>query len=132
MSVATLVPVASKNKKNSNEDLLNQRHRITQRAVPSLSESQGSFPHRASRTQMPLPDRSVFRPDRARSSTVDNQMETRPQRVRHHLRRPLARREGILEIKNASCTLTEIVPAASLVAPANSIQSSRDLDLQDA
>ena len=52
------------------------------------TRARGHFPQRASSAQVPLPHRQVPRPDRQRSRPLDEPLEARSQRLRHHLRRP--------------------------------------------
>jgi hypothetical protein len=83
--------------------------RVSERPVPSLHPSTRAFPQRAGSIEMPLPDRALTRPYRQRPGTMGHTMETRIERVRHHLRRPLAGQQEPI-MKNTSYTLTEIDP----------------------
>ena len=46
------------------------------------------IPQRASSAQVPVLDDPLARPDRARPPALDEPLEHRPQRLRHHIRRP--------------------------------------------
>lgn len=81
---------------------LNARFRRSIRA-------RGHFLGRAGRIEMPPPDRAFARPHRQGPGTMGDTMEARVERVRHHLRRPLAGRQGTAT-KTASHTLNEIDP----------------------
>ncbi len=54
------------------------------RATPS----ERSLPERTGGDQMHLPRRQIARPERHRPGTLDEPLEARTQRLRHHLRRP--------------------------------------------
>lgn len=79
---------------------LDQRDREPQRASPPLGQGAGPLPRRAGRAQTPLPDRAFTGPDRQGAGKKGGTMETRVERVRHHLRRPLAGRQEQLTMKN--------------------------------
>ncbi len=61
---------------------------------------------RASRAEVPVSGHPIARPDRRRSGTMDHALETRGQRVRDHLRRPLAQRPNLL-MEIAANTVSE-------------------------
>jgi hypothetical protein len=107
--VGTFHPLPGLRRGDPQGHLLNQRGREFERPVPPVHPSQRAFPQRAGSLEMPLPDRALTRPDRQRPDTMGDQMGTRPQRVRHHLRRPLTGQHGTI-MKNTSYTLNEIDP----------------------
>ena len=76
--------------------LLDQRHRVPQRPLPPGREGPRALPQRAGRPEMSVPGDQVPGPDRARQDTMDHQVEAGAQRVRHHLRRPLAGTRDLL------------------------------------
>ena len=63
-----------------------QRHRVAQRPLPAGSPSPRALPHRTGRAEVPLPGHPVAGPDRQRQGTMGNEVEARPERLRHHLR----------------------------------------------
>ena len=86
-------------------DLLDERHRVAQRPVPASDPSPRPLPERAGRHEMPLPRRQIARPHRHRPGTLDEPLEARPQRLRHHLRRP-----ALLEPNEPSTTMKQPDP----------------------
>ncbi len=58
------------------------------RPVPPCGQRPWTLPQRAGRPEMPVPDDHQPGSDRARPPAVDQPLEGRPQRLRHHLRRP--------------------------------------------
>ena len=73
---------------NPDSDLHDQRDRVDQRPAAAGGERPRPLPHRAGRPQMPLPGDHEPRPDREGPQTLDQPVESRPERLRHHLRRP--------------------------------------------
>jgi hypothetical protein len=65
-----------------------QRDRVAERPVPPLGQGSRPLPHRTGRPQAPLPSHPQPRPHRARPQTLVQPVERRPERLRHHLRRP--------------------------------------------
>ena len=92
--------------------LLDQRHRVPQRALPAGSQGPRPLPDRAGRDEVPVPGHQVPRPDWARQGTMDHEVEAGAQRVRDHLRRPLAGSRNLL-IETAGNTVSETVPIES-------------------
>ena len=68
--------------------LLHQRDRVAQRPLPAGGQSPRTLPDRASRAEVPVPGDQIARPHRQGPGTMGHAVETGPQRVRHHLRRP--------------------------------------------
>ena len=68
--------------------LLDERDRVAQRPLPAGGPRPRTLPHRTGRPQMRLPRHPITRPNRPRQGTLGDPMEARPQRLRHHLRRP--------------------------------------------
>lgn len=68
--------------------------------MPPLRPGTRPLPQRAGRVEVPVPDRQVAGPDRQGAGKMGRTMETRTERVRHHLRRPLAGRQEQLTMKN--------------------------------
>jgi putative transposase len=68
--------------------LHHQRDRVDQRPAPPRRERPRPLPHRAGRPQVPLPGDHEPGPHRQGPQAVDQPVEGRPQRLRHHLRRP--------------------------------------------
>ena len=60
------------------------------RALMAVSPTPQRARPQTSSDQMPLPRRQIARPERKRPGTLDEPVEARPQRLRHHLRRPLS------------------------------------------
>jgi len=87
-----------------------QRHRESERPLPPGGQGQRPLPDRASRHEMPVPGDQIPGPHRARQGTMDHAVEASAQRVRHHLRRPLAGSRNLL-MKTAGNTVSETVPA---------------------
>ncbi len=88
---------------------LGRAHRAGSRG----GQSPRPLPDRASRPEMPVPGHQIPGPHRARQNTMDHAMETRAQRVRHHLRRPLAGTRDLLK-ETAGNTVGDTVPRRSL------------------
>jgi putative transposase len=64
-----------------------QRDRVSQRLLPARGPGPGPLPQRGRRPQVPLPGHPVPGPDRPRSGTLGHPLESRTERLRHHLRR---------------------------------------------
>jgi hypothetical protein len=77
--------------RDQNRDLHDQRHRIHQRAPEEGGQRPRPLPQRASSDEVPVPGADEPRPDRQGPQTLDQPVEGRPQRLRHHLRRPSQR-----------------------------------------
>ena len=72
---------------DSHGHLYDQRDRKPQRPVPPVGKSPRALPHRAGRPQASLPDHLQPRSHGPRPATLDQPLEGRTQRIRHHLRR---------------------------------------------
>jgi len=83
-------PVPGPRPGDPHRDLLDERDRVAQRPLPSRDQGPRALPHRAGRVEVPVSGHQVPRPHRTRQSTMDNEVEASTQRVRDHLRRPLA------------------------------------------
>ena len=88
---------------------LNARYR---RAV----KARGHFPTEQAATEMPVLGDPVAGPDRERPGTMDHEVEASPERVRHHLRRPLAGSRNLL-MKTAGNTVPVTDPAGTQLTP---------------
>ena len=64
--------------------------------------ARGPFPDRARRTQMPVHGDHEPGPDREGPQAVDQPVEGRPERVRHHLRRPPQRGTEVTTVKEVT------------------------------
>ena len=80
---------------NKDRHLHHQRHRIHQCPAAPRGERPRSFPDRAGRHEMSLSGDHEPGPDREGPQAVDQPVESRPQRLRHHLRRPPVRRPEV-------------------------------------
>ena len=80
-------PVPGLRPGDTDDHLHDQRDRVPQRPVPPLGQGPRPLPDRAGRPQAPLPHRPQPRPHRARTATLEQPVESRPERLRHHLRR---------------------------------------------
>jgi hypothetical protein len=69
--------------------------RVPQRPVPPVGQGPGPLPNRAGRPQAPLPHGHQPRPHRTRPQAMVQPVESRAQRLRHHLRRPPQRRPQV-------------------------------------
>ena len=67
-----------------------------ERPLPAGGQGPRPLPDRAGRAEVPLPGHPVPRPHRDRPSPMDDALEASPQRVRHHLRRPVPGRRDLL------------------------------------
>jgi len=76
--------------------LCSTNHRVTERPLPPRGQGPRPLPDRASRHKMSLPGHQIPGPHRARQGTMDHALEASTQRVRHHLRRPLAGSRNLL------------------------------------
>ena len=90
-------------------DLLDERDRVAERPLPSGGPSPRALPDRAGRAEVPVPGHPIPRPHRTGPSTMDQALEARSQRLRHHLRRPLPGRREVLT-ENAGYTEIVTVP----------------------
>ena len=90
-------------------DLLHRCDRVTQRTISASGASSRTFPHRASRSEMLVSGHSRSRSHRSGPSSMDGEVETSSQRIRHHLPRPQAERR-ILLMKNARNTVIATLP----------------------
>ena len=70
------------------------RHRDFERPISQGGQGLRTLPDRTGRDEVPVPGHQVPGPERYRSNTVGRTVETSPERVRHHLRRPHARGRG--------------------------------------
>jgi len=70
--------------RDKEDDLLDKRHRIPERALPQV-RAHGHSPDRTSGHEMPVSCHPKPRPDRDRGGTMDDALETRDQRIRHHV-----------------------------------------------
>jgi len=76
--------------------LLDQRDRVAERPLLTRRQSQGPLPDRAGRAEVPASRHQIPRPHRTGQPTMDHEVEASTQRVRHHLRRPLAGSRNLL------------------------------------
>jgi putative transposase len=81
-------PLPGLRRRDPHGDRDHQRHREPQRPVPPRGQRPRTLPQRAGRSEMPVPDDHQPGSDRAGPPAVDQPVEGRPQRLRHHLRRP--------------------------------------------
>jgi hypothetical protein len=88
-----------------------QAKRLERVQRPLLAGGKGPrpLPDRAGGTEMPVPGHPVPGPHRNRQDTVGHPVETRPQRFRDNLRRPVLGRRDLLN-QTAGNTVREIVP----------------------
>ena len=80
--------------------------RVAERPIPPSSQGQRSFPDRASSPEMSVSCDQKPRPDRSRTNPMDDALEARSQRVRHHFQRPLASRRNLLN-ENAGALMKQ-------------------------
>lgn len=71
-------------------------NRKLERPLPAGRESPRPLPDRTGRDEMPVSGHPIPGPDRERPDTMDHEVETSAERVRHHLRRPLAGSRNLL------------------------------------
>jgi putative transposase len=86
-----------------------RRDRVAQRLLPTRGAGPRALSDRTGRDEVPLRGHQVTRPHRARPGTMDDAVEASPQRVRGHLRRPLAASRNLL-MQTAGNTVGETVP----------------------
>ena len=79
-------PVPRLRRRNPSGDLLDERDRIVERTLSACRSSPWAFPERTSRHEMPVPCDPQPGPDRSRPRTMDDPLEARTERLRHHLR----------------------------------------------
>jgi transposase-like protein len=110
-------PLPGLRRRDPHRTVLDQRHRVTERPLPPGGQGPRPLPDRASRHEMSLPGHQIPGPHRARQATMDHALEASAQRVRHHLRRPLAGSRNLL-MKTAGNTVNPVFdsggPAGSL------------------
>ncbi len=104
--------------------VLDQRHRESERPLPQGRQGQRPLPDRASRHEMPVPGHQIPGPHRARQGTMDHTVEASAQRVRYHLRRPLAGSRNLL-MKTAGNTVTETAPCIQAKPPRGALMQGR-------
>ena len=85
---AEFVPFLAFDLGNQDRHLHHERDRVGQRPAPPCRERPRPLPHRAGRPQVPLPGHSQPGPHRARPPALEQPLERRTERFRHHLRRP--------------------------------------------
>ena len=107
---ARVHPVPGLRRRDPHRALLNQRDRVPQRPLPPGGQGPRTLPHRAGRAEMPLPGDPIPGPHRTGQGTMDHAVEASAQRVRDHLRRPLAGSRDLL-MKTAGNTVCETVPS---------------------
>ena len=88
-------PVPGLRPRDPHPDHHHQRHRVPERPVPPQRQSPRPLPHRAGRPQAPLPGHHQPGPHRPRTPALVQPVERRPERLRHHLRRPPQRRTQV-------------------------------------
>ena len=71
--------------RDQENDLLDQRNRITERTIPQGSAGTRTFSQRAGRAEMPVPCDPQPRPYRDRPRAMDDPLAACGQRLRHHL-----------------------------------------------
>ena len=69
--------------------LFHERDRKPERPVPACDQGPRPLPDRARRDEVPVSGDPVTGPDRHRTGTMDDALETSAERVRDHLRRPI-------------------------------------------
>ena len=104
---AEFVPFLAVRPGNKDRHLHDQCDRVDQRPAAPGRERPRPLPHRAGRPQMPLPGDHEPGPDRPRPQTLDQPVEGRPQRLRHHLRRPPQRRQELTTKISYTVKLTD-------------------------
>ena len=78
--------------------------RVVERPLPPGGQGPRTLPDRAGRHEVSLPGHPVPGPNRERPGTMDHEVETSAERVRHDLRRPLAGSRNLL-MKTAGNTV---------------------------
>src|SRR5215212_2588437 len=107
-------PLPRLRRRDPGRDLLHERDRELERPLPAGGQSPRPLPHRAGRDEMSLPGHPIPGPDRERPDTMDHEMEAGAQRVRHHLRRPLAGSRNLL-MKTAGNTVAVTDPSSGVI-----------------
>ena len=92
---AEFVPFLRLRPGNPDRHLLHECHRVDQRPAPPRGERPRPLPDRAGRPQVPLPGGHEPGPHRQGPQTLNQPVEGRPQRLRHHLRRPPQRGQEV-------------------------------------
>jgi hypothetical protein len=87
-----------------------QCDRVIERTLPAGHQGSRPLPLGGRGIEMPISGIAFTGPRRARSGTMDHTVESRAQRVRDHLRRPLTRSRNLLMKENRRNTLHEIDP----------------------
>ena len=75
-------------RRDPQDHLLHERDRVDQRPLPAGGPGPRTLPQRPGRAEVPLPGHPVAGPDRQGQGTMGDEVEARPERVRHHLRGP--------------------------------------------
>src|SRR3954451_8515683 len=91
-----VLPLPRLRYRDQNSDLFDERDRIIERPLPASRPGPRAFPERAGRAEMPVPCDPQPGPDRYRPRPMDDALEARAERLRHHLRCPLAARRDLL------------------------------------
>ena len=95
-------------------DLLHERDRELERPLPEGRQGPRALPDRAGGDEVSLPGHPVPGPHREGPGTMDDEVEASPERVRHHLRRPLAGSRDLL-MKTAGNTVPVTDPHTALL-----------------
>jgi len=103
-------PVPGLRRRNQTGDLLDQRHRYLNSALPACGQGTRTLPDRTGRNEVPVPGDAITGPQRHRSDTMGIEVETSAERVRHHLRRPHAGRRGPITMKTPLTPLAGQTP----------------------
>jgi putative transposase len=82
------VPFLDYGRGDPQDHLLDECDRVDQRPLPASRPSPRSLPQRTSRAEVSLSHHPVTGPDRQRQGTMGHKVETGPERVRGHIRRP--------------------------------------------
>jgi putative transposase len=82
-------PLRGLRRGNPARHLLDQRDPITDGQVPARREGKGSLPDRAGCAKVPVSGHPIPRSDRCRQDPMDNALEARFERLRHHFQRPI-------------------------------------------
>src|SRR5215467_38405 len=93
--VGRIRPILAVRPGDKNGHLHHECDRVDQRPAAPRRQRPWPLPDRAGGPEVPVPGDHEPRPDRPRPPAVDQPVEGRPQRLRHHLRRPPQRGQEV-------------------------------------